>query len=53
MNINYYEPFFSKFDHFAQTFIFLTPKERDINCSHEVMLKNKLTHKYIYVKLIQ
>ena len=32
-----YEPFFSKLSHFALTFHFLTPKERYIHCSHEVM----------------
>ena len=38
MNTKAYKPFFSKFDQFALIFNFLTPKGRDINCSHEVML---------------
>ena len=39
-------PIFSKLDHFALTFIFLPPKEQEINCSQEVVLKTKLTHTY-------
>ena len=47
-NTKAYEPFFNKFDYFALLFNFLTPKERDIHCMHEVMLKKKLTHIYTY-----
>ena len=32
-----YELFFSEFDHFSPTFSFLTPKERNIHCSHVPM----------------
>ena len=52
-NIEAYETFFNKFNQFALTFNFLTPNERDIRCSHEVMLKMNLTHTYTYYKSIQ
>ena len=39
--------------HFALTLNFLTPKEQDIHCLHEVMLTTKLTHTYTYYKFIQ
>ena len=37
-NTEAYILFFQKLNHFALTFNFLTPKERDIYSSHEVML---------------
>ena len=48
-----YEPFFNKFNHFALIFHFLTPKKRDIHCSHEVMLTIKLIHTYKCYKFKQ
>ena len=42
-----------KFNYFALTFNFLTPKERDMYCSHEIVLKTKTTHTYKYYKFIQ
>ena len=35
------------------SFHFLIPKERDLHCSHEVMLRTKQTHTYTYYKFIQ
>ena len=52
-NTKAYEPFFSKFNLFALTFHFLTPKEREINCSHEIMFQTKITHTYTYYKFKQ
>ena len=43
-NIHAYDSYFNKFNHFLLTFHFLTPKERDLHCSHEVMLRTKQTH---------
>ena len=45
-NIHAYDSYFNKFNHFSLTFHFLTPKERDLHCSHEVMLWTKQTHTY-------
>ena len=55
-NTKAYKPFFHKFNHFALTFNFLTRKERYlpfIYCSHEVMLRTKLTHTYRFYKFLQ
>ena len=48
-----YNSYFSKLNHFSLTFNFLTPKERDIHCSHQIMLRTKQTYTYTYYKLIQ
>ena len=48
-----YDFYFSRFNNFSLIFIFLTPKERDLHCSHEIMLRTKLTHTYTYYKFIQ
>ena len=45
--------YFNNFNHFALTILFLTPKERELHCSHEVMLRTKITHTYTYYKSIQ
>ena len=45
--------YFNKLNHFSLTFHFLTPKERDLHCSHKVMLRTKQTHTYTYYKFIQ
>ena len=42
-----------KFNHFSLTFRFLTPKECDLDCSHELLLCTKLTHTHTYYKFIQ
>ena len=52
-NTNAYESYFNKFNHFSLTFHFLTPKERHLHCSHEVILRTKQTHTYTYYELIQ
>ena len=43
----------NKFNHFSLTFHFKTPKERDLHCSHEIMLRTKLTQTFIFYKFIQ
>ena len=35
------------------TFHFVTPKERDLHCSHAIMLRTKQTHTYTYCRFIQ
>ena len=52
-DIHAYDLYFNKFNHFSLTFHFLTPKERDLHCSHENMLRTKQTHTYTYYKFIQ
>ena len=42
-NIKACESYFSHFDRFEIIFNFLASKETDINCSHELELKTKLT----------
>ena len=38
---------------FSLIFHFLTPKERDLHCSHDIMLRIKQTHTYTYYKFIR
>ena len=45
--------FTKKFQTFSLTFHFLTPKERDLLCSHDIMLRTKQTHSYTYYRFIQ
>ena len=52
-NIQAYDFYFNKFNNFSLSFHFLTPKERDLHCSHDVMLRTKQTHVYTYYKSIQ
>ena len=52
-NIQAYDFYFNKFNIFSLTFHFLTPKKRDLHCSHDVMLRTKQTHVYTYYKFIQ
>ena len=47
-----FDPHFNKINHFSLAFNFLTPKERDLHCSHQIMLRTKQTHTYTYYKLI-
>ena len=42
-----------KSNHFKLFFHFLTPKERDLHCSHEITLGTKITHTYAYYNFIQ
>ena len=53
IDIQAYESFYDKFETFSLTFHFLTPKERDVHCSHDIMLRTKQTHTYTYYRFIQ
>ena len=46
IDIQAYESLYDKFETFSLTFHFLTPKERDLHCSHDIMLRAKQTHTY-------
>ena len=46
-------PFTKNFKHFSLTFHFLTPKKRNLHCSHDIMLRTKQTHTYTYYRFIQ
>ena len=48
-----YEGFKEKFPLFSLTFHFLAPHERDLHCSHDIMLRTKQTHTYTYYRFIQ
>ena len=48
-----YDPYFKKFNHFLLIFKFLTPKKRGLHCSHQMMLRTKQSHTYVYYKFIQ
>ena len=45
--------FYEKFQLFSLTFHFLSPQERDLHCSHDIMLRTKQTHSYTYYRFIQ
>ena len=47
------DSYFNKFNHCSLTFHFLAPKERDLHCSHEVMVRTKQTHTYTYYEFFQ
>ena len=49
-DIQAYEPFHKKFQTFSLSFHFLTPKEGDLHCSHDIMCElSKHTHTLIIV----
>ena len=48
-----YESFKERFQIFSLTFRFLAPHERDLHCSHDIMLRTKQTHTYTYYRFIQ
>ena len=48
-----YESFKERFQIFSLTFHFLAPHERDLHCSHDIMLRTKHTHTYSYYRFIQ
>ena len=48
-----YDSYFNNFNHFSLIFNFLTPKERDLHCSHQIMLRTKQTHTYTYYQFTQ
>ena len=52
-DIQAYESFHEKFQTFSLTFHFLAPKQRDLNCSDDIMLRTKQTHTYTYYRFIQ
>ena len=52
-NIQANETFYDKFQLFSLTFHFLSPKERDLHCSYDIMLRTKQTHTYTYDRFIQ
>ena len=52
-DIQAYESFHKTFQTFSLTFHFLTPKERDLHCSHDIMLRTKQTYTYTYYRFIQ
>ena len=51
--IQAYESFHEKIQTFSLTFHFLMPKERDLHCSHDIMLRTKQIHTYTHYRLIQ
>ena len=53
VDIQAYESFYDKFQLFSLTFHFLSPQERDLHCSHDIMLRTKQTHTYTYYRFIQ
>ena len=48
-----YESFKERFQLFSLTFHFLAPHERDLHCSHDIMLRTKQTHTYTHYRFIQ
>ena len=46
VDIQAYESFYDKFQLFSLTFHFLSPQERDLHCSHNIMLRTIQTHTY-------
>ena len=48
-----HESFKERFQLFSLTFNFLAPQERDLHCSHDIMLRTKQTHTYTYYRFIQ
>ena len=53
VDIQAYESFYDKFQLFSLTFHFLSPQERNLHCSHVLMLRTKQTHTYTYYHFIQ
>ena len=53
VDIQAYESFYDKFQLFSLTFQFLSPQERDLHCSHDLILRTKQTHTYTYYRFIQ
>ena len=52
-DIQAYESFYDKFQLFSLTSHFLSPQERNLHCSHDIMLRTKQTHTYPYYRFIQ
>ena len=53
VDIQAYESFYDKFQLISLTFHFFSPQERDLHCSHNIMLRTKQTHTYTYYRFIQ
>ena len=53
VDIQAYKSFYDKFQLFSLTFHFLSPQERDLHCSYDIMLRTKQTHTYTYYRFIQ
>ena len=52
-DIQAYEPVHEKFQTFSLTFHFLTPKQRGLHSSHDIIMRIKQTHTYTYYCFIQ
>ena len=52
-DIQAYEIFYGNFQLISLTFHFLSPQERDLHCSHDIMLRTKQTHTYTYYRFTQ
>ena len=48
-----YDSYFKKFNQFSLTFTFLTSKDRDLHCSHQIKLRTNQTHTNTYYNFIQ
>ena len=48
-----YQSVYDQFQIFSLTFHFLSPQERNLHCSHDIMLRTKQTHTYTYYRFIQ
>ena len=53
VDIQEYESFYDKFQLFSLTFHFLSPQERNLHCSHDIILRTKQSHTYTYYRFIQ
>ena len=53
VDIQAYESFYDKFQLTSLTFHSLLPQERDLHCSHDLILLAKQTHTYTYYRFIQ
>ena len=53
VDIQAYETFYDKFQLFSLTFHFLSPQERNLHCSQDIMLRIKQTQTYPYYRFIQ
>ena len=52
-DIQAYESFYDKFQLFSLNFHFPSPQERNLHCSHNIMLRTKQTHTYTYYRFTQ
>ena len=52
-DIQAYETLYDKFQLFSLIFQFLSPKESDLHCSQDIILRTKQTHTHTYLRFIQ